>query len=214
MIRAKIWADPVFVRLLYLYVRPISRTFLRLFVRSFVICPKPRVLVRFSRCFTVLLTNDDSRVRVLYRTIIFLQGLGEQKRTKYKINGTATTAIEKSNPNRPAKSRLPYSYQEHEQGEQQRQPRDSHQLPQTVPSFSLQSVCSIRPQLFSVFMSVVFMSVVVTATVRHPVRELFYSYSTRTTRTRTVLFRNSPQYGTRANTGTVLVRVLVCSIPA
>ena len=60
-----------------------------------------------------------------------LQGLGEQKRTKYKINGTATTAIEKSNPNRPAKSRLPYSYQEHEQGEQQRQPRDSHQLPQT-----------------------------------------------------------------------------------
>ena len=57
--------------------------------------------------------------------------MGEQKRTKYKINGTATTAIEKSNPNRPAKSRLPYSYQEHEQGEQQRQPRDSHQLPQT-----------------------------------------------------------------------------------
>ena len=54
----------------------------------------------------------------------------EQKRTKYKINGTATTAIEKSNPNRPAKSRLPYSYQEHEQGGQQRQPRDSHQLPQ------------------------------------------------------------------------------------
>ena len=49
-----------------------------------------------------------------------LQGLGEQKRTKYKINGTATTAIEKSNPNRPAKSRLPYSYQEHEQGEQSR----------------------------------------------------------------------------------------------
>ena len=48
----------------------------------------------------------------------YLQGLGEQKRTKYKINGTATTAIEKSNPNRPAKSRLPYSYQEHEQGEQ------------------------------------------------------------------------------------------------
>ena len=40
----------------------------------------------------------------------------EQKRTKYKINGTATTAIEKSNPNLPAKSRLPYSYQEHEQG--------------------------------------------------------------------------------------------------
>ena len=44
-----------------------------------------------------------------------LQDLEEQKRTKYKINGTATTtctAIEKSNPNRPAKSRLPYSYQE------------------------------------------------------------------------------------------------------
>ena len=40
--------------------------------------------------------------------LVFLQGLGEQKRTKYKINGTATTAIEKSNPNRPAKSRLPY----------------------------------------------------------------------------------------------------------
>ena len=40
-----------------------------------------------------------------------LQDLEEQKRTKYKINGTATTAIEKSNPNRPAKSRLPYSYQ-------------------------------------------------------------------------------------------------------
>ena len=39
----------------------------------------------------------------------------EQKRTKCKINGTATTAIEKSNPNLPAKSRLPYSYQEHEQ---------------------------------------------------------------------------------------------------
>ena len=30
----------------------------------------------------------------------------------------------------PAKSRLPYSYQEHEQGGQQRQPRDSHQLSQ------------------------------------------------------------------------------------
>ena len=28
----------------------------------------------------------------------FLQDLEEQKRTKYKINGTATTAIEKSNP--------------------------------------------------------------------------------------------------------------------
>ena len=35
----------------------------------------------------------------------FLQDLEEQKRTKYKINGTATTAIEKSNPNLPAKSR-------------------------------------------------------------------------------------------------------------
>ena len=57
-----------------------------------------------------------------------------QKRTKYKINGTATTAIEKSNPNLPAKSRLPYSYQEHEQGGQQRQPRDSHQLPQIEQS--------------------------------------------------------------------------------
>ena len=71
---------------------------------------------------------DVSTVNML---CIALQGLGEQKRTKYKINGTATTAIEKSNPNRPAKSRLPYSYQEHEQGEQQRKPRDSHQLPQT-----------------------------------------------------------------------------------
>ena len=51
---------------------------------------------------------------------LLVQDLEEQKRTKYKINGTATTAIEKSNPNRPAKSRLPYSYQEHEQqaGEQ------------------------------------------------------------------------------------------------
>ena len=29
----------------------------------------------------------------------YLQDLEEQKRTKYKINGTATTAIEKSNPN-------------------------------------------------------------------------------------------------------------------
>ena len=28
-------------------------------------------------------------------------GLEEQKRTKYKINGAATTAIEKTNPNRP-----------------------------------------------------------------------------------------------------------------
>ena len=64
----------------------------------------------------------------------FLQDLEEQKRTKYKINGTATTAIEKSNPNLPAKSRLPYSYQEHEQGGQQRQPRDSHQLPQIEQS--------------------------------------------------------------------------------
>ena len=36
-----------------------------------------------------------------------LQGLGEQKRTKYKINGTATTAIEKSNPNRPLPARSP-----------------------------------------------------------------------------------------------------------
>ena len=34
----------------------------------------------------------------------YLQDLEEQKRTKYKINGTATTAIEKSNPNLPAKS--------------------------------------------------------------------------------------------------------------
>ena len=51
--------------------------------------------------------------------ILFLQDLEEQKRTKYKINGTATTAIEKSNPNLPAKSRLPYSYQEHEQGGQE-----------------------------------------------------------------------------------------------
>ena len=37
------------------------------------------------------------------------QDLEEQKRTKYKINGTATTAIEKSNPNRPAKF-LSYEY--------------------------------------------------------------------------------------------------------
>ena len=28
-----------------------------------------------------------------YRTVVFLQDLEEQKRTKYKINGTATTAI-------------------------------------------------------------------------------------------------------------------------
>ena len=35
-IRLKIWADPVYVRSLYLYVRPISRTFLRLSVCSFV----------------------------------------------------------------------------------------------------------------------------------------------------------------------------------
>ena len=38
-IRSKIWADPVHVRLLYLYVRPIFRTFLRVFVcSSFVVC--------------------------------------------------------------------------------------------------------------------------------------------------------------------------------
>ena len=44
--------------------------------------------------------------------------LEEQKRTKYKINGTATTAIEKSNPNLPAYEehlpgmvRVRYSYQ-------------------------------------------------------------------------------------------------------
>ena len=48
-----------------------------------------------------------------YYLRVLVQDLEEQKRTKYKINGTATTAIEKSNPNRPAKSRLPYSYQEH-----------------------------------------------------------------------------------------------------
>ena len=74
------------------------------------------------------------RSKVLYLFLSLplqsLQDLEEQKRTKFKINGTATTAIEKSNPNLPAKSRLPYSYQEHEQGGQQRQPRDSHQLPQ------------------------------------------------------------------------------------
>ena len=147
-IRSIIWADPVYVRLLYLYVRPISRTFFRVSVVCPFVCPSRR------------------------RHLIF-------------IARALLTMI------------LAYEYC-------------------TVPSFSLQSaVCSIRPQLFSVFvMSVVFMSVVVTATVRHPVRELFYSYSTRTTRTRTVLFRNSPQYGTRANTRTVLVRVLVCSIPA
>ena len=44
-----------------------------------------------------------------YEYIKYLcQDLEEQKRTKYKINGTATTDIEKSNPNRPEKSRLPY----------------------------------------------------------------------------------------------------------
>ena len=48
------------------------------------------------------------------RTILQGPG-GPPEAAKYKINGTATTAIEKSNPNRPAKSRLPYSYQEHEQ---------------------------------------------------------------------------------------------------
>ena len=53
----------------------------------------------------ILRTSTGTRV---------LQDLEEQKRTKYKINGTATTAIEKSNPNLQAKSRLPYSYQEHE----------------------------------------------------------------------------------------------------
>ena len=77
------------------------------------------------------ISRDISAADINLLKLPYLQGLGEQKRTKYKINGTATTAIEKSNPNRPAKSRLPYSYQEHEQGEQQRQPRDSHQLPQT-----------------------------------------------------------------------------------
>ena len=70
MIRSIYWVHPVSVRLFYLYVRPISRTFLRVSVCSFVICPKPRVLVRFSRCFTVLLMNDDSRVRVLYRAML------------------------------------------------------------------------------------------------------------------------------------------------
>ena len=49
-------------------------------------------------------------VLIALLVVLFLQDLEEQKRTKYKINGTATTAIEKSNPNLPAKSRLPYSY--------------------------------------------------------------------------------------------------------
>ena len=61
-----------------------------------------------------------------------LQDLVEQKRTKYKINGHSHYSHRKTNPNRLAKSRLPYSYQDHEQGEQQRQPRDSRQLSQSV----------------------------------------------------------------------------------
>ena len=92
-IRSKIWADPVHVRLLYLYVRPISRTFLRVFVcSSFVVC--------LSVTATSPLTCGDVLLTMI----------------------------------------LAYEYC-------------------TVPLFSLQSVCSIRPtQLFSVM----FMSVVVT----------------------------------------------------
>ena len=56
----------------------------------------------------------QARIHPETTILYFLQDLEEQKRTKYKINGTATiTAIEKSIPNRPAKSRLPYSYQEY-----------------------------------------------------------------------------------------------------
>ena len=37
-----------------------------------------------------------------YILVRFLQVLEEQKRTKYNVNGTATTATEKSNPIHPA----------------------------------------------------------------------------------------------------------------
>ena len=48
-----------------------------------------------------MITCRPESARVL---LLYLQDLEEQKRTKYKINGTATTAIEKSNPNRPRSS--------------------------------------------------------------------------------------------------------------
>ena len=52
-------------------------------------------------------TSTRTSCHVLLYT--FLQDLEEQKRTKYKINGTATTAIEKSNPNLQAKYSYEYS---------------------------------------------------------------------------------------------------------
>ena len=65
---------------------------------------KTRQTVRVQDTSTVQYTA------VQYCTVCRLQGLEEQKRTKYKISGKATTAIEKSNPNRPARSLLPYSH--------------------------------------------------------------------------------------------------------
>ena len=55
MIRKIFWIDPVSVRLRYLYVRPISRTFLRVSVcPSCVICPRLHVLVRFTVLLMIL----------------------------------------------------------------------------------------------------------------------------------------------------------------
>ena len=48
------------------------------------------------------MTDSGVQYEYSYR---YLQDLEEQKRTKYKINGTATTAIEKTNPN----LRVPYT---------------------------------------------------------------------------------------------------------
>ena len=59
-----------------------------------------------------------------------LQDLEKQKRTKYKLNGTAATTailVEKSNPIRPAKSRLPYEYEySYQVGEHEHQVRGNY----------------------------------------------------------------------------------------
>ena len=60
----------------------------------------------YEYVYFVFSTSTFNTVFLLFQILCtFLQGLGEQKRTKYKINGTATTAIEESNPN------LVYSYE-------------------------------------------------------------------------------------------------------
>ena len=58
-------------------------------------------IAKFELLVQTRVADRRNRVRTV---VIFLQDLEELKRTKYKINGTAaTTAIEKSNPIRPAK---------------------------------------------------------------------------------------------------------------